>query len=433
MQPELIKRSIRCIFGAKTTCLGLLFYNLSVFLYAAGIRLAAIWNQKARLWIQGRKAFPSVSCSQKSIWMHCASLGEFEQGRPVLEEMKKNYPGYPVVVSFFSPSGYEIRKNYPGADNIIYLPVDTKANAEKLVKQINPALVLWVKYEYWYHYLAVLKRNHIPVVLVSGIFRESQPFFKWYGGIWRTMLGFFTHLFVQNEPSLSLLRSIGMDHNTALAGDTRFDRVIEIAEKKEPVPHITGFIGNHPVLVAGSTWEDDEVVLIHYVKLHPEIKFIIAPHEIDAANLKDVKKEFAHAVFYSELGNISNLPVQTNVLIIDNIGMLSRLYQYAHITYIGGGFGSDGIHNSLEAAVYGKPVIFGPVYQKFAEANDLVQRGGAFSIENALELEALLNRLFEQPTLLSKAGIASKEYVNEKKGATRRIIDYVKEKRLLTN
>lgn len=365
--------------------------------------------------------------------MHCASLGEFEQGRPVLEEIKNKYPAYKIVVSFFSPSGYEIRKNYPGADTIIYLPIDNLNNAKKLIAAINPSLVIWVKYEYWYYYLTELKKRNIPVILVSGIFRETQPFFKWYGGIWKIMLGCFQQLFVQNESSKKLLSKIGIEKNVSVTGDTRFDRVIAIADKKEPVKFIIGFVGGKQVLVAGSSWEDDEIELIHYVKAHPEIKFIIAPHEIDKESMEDVKKEFTNSIFYSELETGILVPENINVLIIDNIGMLSRLYQYADITYVGGGFRKDGIHNILEAAVYRKPVIFGPVYEKFAEARDLVEAGGAFTINNALELEALLDRLFKNKIELEKTCKIAGDYVHSKKGATQKIMDYVTENRLLTN
>jgi 3-deoxy-D-manno-octulosonic-acid transferase len=395
--------------------------------------LAANWNQKAKMWVRGRKKFPSFAFTEKTIWMHCSSLGEFEQGRPVLEALRKQYPSSPIILSFFSPSGYEIRKNYAGADKVIYLPMDSSRHAKKLISAINPGLVIWVKYEYWYYYLTELRKREIPVLLISGIFRPSQPFFKSYGAIWVYMLESFRHIFVQNEYSKKLVSQVGIENNVSVSGDTRFDRVIDIAQKGESVPFIREFIGQQPALVAGSTWEDDEVELIHYVRLHPETKFIIAPHEIDAQNLADVKKEFSNAVFYSELSNRNDIPTHVNVLIIDNIGMLSRLYQYADITYVGGGFGSDGIHNVLEAAVYGKPVIFGPVYEKFAEARELVETGGAFSINNALELEKKLDELFSQKDKLNAAGKAAGAYVESKRGATRQIMDYVTENRLLTN
>ena len=360
--------------------------------------------------------------------MHCASLG-----RPLLEVIRQQFPSYKIVLSFFSPSGYEIRKTYAGADTIIYLPIDNIFNARKLVSAINPALVIWVKYEYWYYYLTELKKRNIPVILVSGIFRNSQPFFKWYGAIWKEMLYCFRHLFVQNEFSKNLLHGIGIDKNVSVGGDTRFDRVVAIAEKREQVPLIAGFTANKQVIVAGSTWEDDEIELIHYVKSHPEIKFIIVPHEVDQANLDDVKKEFINSVFYSQLQTGFKVPDHVNVLVIDNVGMLSGLYQYATITYVGGGFSKDGIHNILEAAVYGKPVIFGPVFEKFAEAWDLVEAGGAFSINSALELETLLTELLKDKTKLEKAGEISGNYVYSKKGATKKIIDHVIENLLLTN
>lgn len=413
--------------------MSLLLYNLFLLLFRLGVRIASLWNKKAKQWIKGRQSFPVIPFSEQVIWMHCASLGEFEQGRPVLEALKKRYPSYKIVLSFFSPSGYEIRKNYPGADTIIYLPIDNVINAKKLINAINPSLVVWVKYEYWYYYLTELKKRNIPVLLVSGIFRDSQPFFKWYGSIWQEMLYSFEHLFVQNENSVDLMNSIGLEKNVSIGGDTRFDRVISIAEKKEPVNHIMGFVAGKQVLVAGSTWEDDEIELIHYVKAHPEVKFIIAPHEIDEENLADVKKEFTNSIFYSQLQAGVLVPENINVLIIDNIGMLSKLYQYADITYVGGGFGKDGIHNILEAAVYGKPVIFGPVYEKFAEAKEMVEIGGAFSINNALELEALLDKLFKNRMELKKSCDIAKEYVYSKRGATEKVMNYVMEKRLLTS
>ena len=362
--------------------------------------------------------------------MHCASLGEFEQGRPLLEKIKKDYPLYKIVITFFSPSGYEIRKNYTGADAVFYLPMDSAGNAKRFIDIIRPDLVLWVKYEYWYYYLTELKKRSIPVLLVSGIFRESQPFFKWYGKIWTEMLHSFKHLFVQNENSLLLVQPL-LREKASFNGDTRFDRVIDIAEKVEEWPEINLFCSGHIVIVAGSTWEEDETELIHYVKAHPEIKFIIAPHEVDKDNLADVKKEFKKSVFYSQLNAIKEVSANTNVLIIDNIGMLAKLYKYATITYVGGGFNSSGIHNSLEAAVYGRPVIFGPVYEKFAEAKGLVKCGGAFSISNALELEKLLNGLLNSEEKLLQSSTAAKEYVYQNRGATERIMHYIAENRLL--
>jgi 3-deoxy-D-manno-octulosonic-acid transferase len=419
-----------------------LLYDLFVGMMDTGLRIAAVFNNKARLGVQGRRnAFrqlPALSPAnpRKVIWMHCASLGEFEQGRPLLERVKQSYPDAIACVSFFSASGYEAVKGYAGAQYLFYLPVDHPLNARKLVDALNPSLVLWVKYEFWHYYLKELFGRKIPVILVSGNFRPGMPFFRWYGGIWRRMLGFFSCLFVQNETSMELLKTIGIHDHVVISGDTRFDRVIEIAGKFEPVPGISEFCGNSRVIVAGSTWEDDEAELIHYVRANPQLKFIIAPHEINPENLKDVQKEFSHSIFYSGLvktvgsGPVANLP---NVLIIDNVGLLSRLYRYADIAYIGGGFGADGVHNVLEAAVFGKPVIYGPQFEKYVEAVALLDCGGAVSINNALELESVFNGLWENPEELAHRGEAARKYVYSNAGATAKIFDYIQEKRLLTS
>jgi len=411
------------------------FYNIFLGLYLAGVKLLSIWNPKARLWLSGRKKFPVIDDLQAGkpvTWMHCASLGEFEQGRPVLELIRIQYPNTVIVLTFFSPSGYEAQKNYKGADHIFYLPMDSAINARQFIDAVQPTLVLWVKYEYWFYYLTELKKRAIPTLLISGIFREDQPFFKWYGGLWEKILGSFSHFFVQNEESKKLLSTLDITENITISGDTRFDRVIAIAEKFEPVAGIEQFCGNSKVIVAGSTWEDDEAELIHYVKANPHIKFIIAPHEIGADNIKDVQKEFPYAILYSALNELQKEgAVNSNCLIIDNIGMLSRLYKYADITYVGGAFG-EGLHNILEAAVYGKPVLFGSDYDKYAEAIDLIDCGGAISIDNALELEEIINKLLANEGELRSAGDAAKNYVYAKKGATEKIIQHIQEKRLLT-
>jgi 3-deoxy-D-manno-octulosonic-acid transferase len=387
--------------------------------------------------VKGRSKFPSVIPHEnKTVWMHCASLGEFEQGRPLLEKIRNIYPNTKIILTFFSPSGYEVMKNYNGADYIFYLPMDSRVNAARMIDNIRPDLVLWVKYEFWYYYLTELKKRNIPVLMVSGIFREQQPFFKWYGGIWKKMLNSFTHFFVQNEISQELLTTVSISTNVSLSGDTRFDRVIEIAEKFEPLPLIETFCGNSKVIVAGSTWEEDEEEWTHYVKTHPEIKFIFAPHEIDPENLKDVKKEFPGSIFYSEWTEIqaNKAPgTSANFLIIDNIGMLSKLYHYADITFVGGGFEDDGIHNVLEPAVYGKPVIYGPEYEKFAEAVELVESGAGVCISNALELEKILTDLWDNEELLKNKSEIARQYVYSKAGATKKIMDYIQEKRLLTS
>ena len=410
-----------------------LIYNFFILVYGKAIYIVSFFNKKAKKWVQGRKDFPDFKFDHQSIWMHCSSLGEFEQGRPVIEALKKEYPNYPIVISFFSPSGFEVRKNYPGAEKIIYLPLDTTQHAKKLIDIINPALVVWVKYEYWFNYLFELKKREIPVLLISGIFRPAQPFFKWYGNVWKKMLSSFHHLFLQNENSVALLAGINLNKNISVSGDTRFDRVIDLAEKKEEVPGIATFINNQETLIAGSTWEDDEAELVHYTRTRNKYKFIIAPHEISESNLKDLKTTFKNSIFYSDLIKQHKDAVDCNVLIIDSIGLLSKLYRYATVTYVGGGFNSSGIHNTLEAAVYGKPVIFGPEYEKFAEAKALIKNGAAFSIDNALALENKLDDLFNDKILLEQASDFAKKYVYSNRGATQKIMNHIIAKRLLIN
>ncbi len=377
--------------------------------------------------------------------MHCASLGEFEQGRPLIEEIRKKYPHYNIVLTFFSPSGYEILKNTNVADHVFYLPIDSASNARKFITVINPKLVLWIKYDYWYFYLQELKNKNIPTLLISGAFRKDHSLFKWYGGFWKKMLKGFTHYFVQNEASKILLKNIDIK-NVTVSGDTRFDRVITIAEYFENLPLIKEFCGNSKVIVAGSTWEDDEATFVHFVNTNKHIQFIIAPHEVDKENINSLKKKFSASILYSEwkdfnqqtMGNkveehqTKNTKLPTvNCLIIDSIGILSRLYEYADITYVGGGFGYDGLHNILEAAVYGKPVIFGHQLDKNFEARELIECGGGITIANALELEQAFTHLLHNEDELKKRGIAAKKYVYEKAGATTKIMEYIQENRLL--
>jgi 3-deoxy-D-manno-octulosonic-acid transferase len=428
--------------------LTILLYNLFLWLYQVGIRIVSPGNKKAAAWINGRKGiFKTIREAKirgnQRVWMHCASLGEFEQGRPVVESLKKKYPGITVVISFFSPSGYEVQKNYTGADHIFYLPMDSPVHAKRFLDLVNPNLVLWIKYDYWYYYLREIRKRKIPALLVSPIFRSEQPFFKWYGNIHRLMLDSFHAFFVQNDQSRQLLETLGIIQSVFVNGDTRFDRVIDIAEAFEPLPLIAGFCGKYPVIVAGSTWEEDEEELDHYAKTHPDIRFIIAPHEIEEEHLQDMEALFKNTIRHSVLekqfqqintnGQRTSAVVQPNVLIIDNIGMLARLYFYAHICYVGGGFGDDGVHNTLEAAVYGKPVITGPVIEKYFEVMELADAGGVIIIDNALEAESVFRRLFEHPDEYAFHCQAAKEYVYTRRGATERIVRYIQENRLLTS
>lgn len=414
----------------------LLLDNIIIRLLAVAIRIASIWNTKARLWLKGRKnlldrvAIALKENNRPIIWMHSASLGEFEQGRFLIESIRKYNPECCVVITFFSPSGYEVMKNYNGADFIFYLPEPTNGNARKFISLLNPKLVLWIKYDYWYHYLHELKKRNTPLLLISAIFHRRHSFFKWYGPLYTEMLKCFTWLFVQDASSAERLNNIGIQ-NVSVSGDTRFDRVIDIAEHFEEVTMISEFSGNAPVIVAGSTWPEDEEEIDHYANTHPEIKFIIVPHEIDEEHLKDIEKLFRHTIRYSELVKKNNNYKNINTLIIDNIGMLSRLYKYATITYVGGGFGDEGVHNILEAAVYGRPVIFGPVFNQFREAIDLLEEGAAFTIDNALDLEKTFNDLLSDNQLYRECSEAARDYVYRNKGATEKISGYIQANRLL--
>ena len=459
-------------------------YSVFIIFYLALIRLASLWNPKARQWINGRKNILSTVRRdfQKQrfpiIWMHCSSLGEFEQGRPLIEKIRMIYPGYKFVLTFFSPSGYTVVKGKAVADHIYYLPFGNRLVASRFIDIIDPVLVLWIKYDYWYYYLHELKKRNTPLLLISGNFHKDHAFFKWYGTMHRRMLECFTHLFVQTKYSKTLLDGIGFSNNVTISGDTRFDRVIEISEQFERIEAIEKFCGTNSVIVAGSTWPEDEEELDHFANTHPEIKFIIAPHEIHDDHLKEIEKLFQRTIRYSVFaaaladdrsamiddrspmaGHLNNIREHTfktisektqdvhprqssaighhdegpNVLIIDNIGMLSRLYKYASITYVGGGFGQSGVHNVLEAAVYGKPVIFGPVFNKFIEAIELLEESGAVTIETALELEKIFTDLFSDHQLYMEVSEAAKKYVYSKRGATARIIEYIQENRLLTN
>jgi 3-deoxy-D-manno-octulosonic-acid transferase len=411
-----------------------LLYQLFITLYPLSARLLSPFNQKAALWIKGRRevmARLEATFGQETapvIWVHCASLGEFEQGLPVMEALKKQQPNSRLLVTFFSPSGYEVRKHHPVADLVCYLPMDSAANAARFLRIVKPALVLFIKYEFWFHYLEAIRRNNIPLLLVSAVFRDQQVFFKSYGGFYRHMLACFTHLFVQDAHSLSLLQGLNLN-NVSVAGDTRYDRVLEIAGSNSSVPEIEFLCAGKQVVIAGSTWLEDDKELCHYVNNRPGVCFIIAPHTIGEGRIRECREYYRHAVLYSELSAANHDPA-VNCIIIDNMGLLSRLYRYATVAFIGGGFGADGIHNTLEAAVYGKPLVFGPEYVKYIEAVGLVEAGAAFPVNSALELEKMLDTLLQDAAVYGKAAETAAGFVQQHAGATDLIMNYTQQLRL---
>lgn len=417
--------------------LSILFYNTGIRLYRFSLGLAAKLggNKKAQLWLAGRESmWPGLEAAMKGdvpvVWIHAASLGEFEQGRPVLEELRQQYPGHRILLTFFSPSGYEVRKDYKGADYVCYLPLDTPENARRFLSTVQPSLAIFIKYEFWYHYLSGLKARNVPVLLISGIFRRKQIFFKWYGGLFRKLLRGMDQLFVQNEVSLTLLHNIGI-RQVMLAGDTRFDRVWALREDPVVLPEIERFIKVPKVMVAGSTWEEDEKLLAEwwYGGAQDIRQMILAPHEITEARLKGIEQLFPDAIRYSAFVN-GEVP-KGKVLIIDNVGMLSALYRYSRVSYVGGGFGKAGIHNILEPATYAKPVIIGPVYQQFDEAVSLVQLRGAIVVANLNDLNRAIEALNDPYYHQQITEIASR-FVEEHQGATNKIIHFIQEKRFLT-
>lgn len=408
-----------------------ILYNIAIKMYNIIAHLASPVNAKARLWVKGRKGLLNriareVKSDKPCIWFHFASLGEFEQGRPVLEKIKQLYPGEKIIMTFFSPSGYELRKDYKLADHVFYLPIDTPSNARKFVSLINPRMAIFTKYEYWHNYLNELSIKGIPSYIISAIFRKDQVFFKWYGGSNRATLRLVTHFFVQDKFSTELLHTIGIN-NASVSGDTRFDRVSENAASPKSFECIERICAGKQTIVAGSTWPEDEKLIAETVKDLREWRFIIAPHEIKEDKLKDLEQRLPAGSFvrFSTLRtNPDHLSDNLRVIIIDNIGMLSSLYQYARIAYIGGGFGV-GIHNTLEAAAYGIPVIFGPNFQKFLEAKALIRNGGGHSIDNLDELRTIIKKL-NYPELYERASNASRDYVAHNKGATRVILEHLK-------
>ena len=365
-----------------------------------------------------------IDRNAKYIWFHASSLGEFEQGRPLIEKIKAEHPEYKILLTFFSPSGYEVRKNYGGADVVCYLPFDTPYRVKKFLDSSKPVMAIFIKYEFWDNYLSELKRRNIPVYIVSAIFRKEQLFFKWYGGMYRKVLSYFTHIFVQDDASRELLSKYGVT-NVSVFGDTRFDRVQDVYKNTKQVPMVDLFVNNNRsdnqlTMVAGSSWQQDEEVYLNYFNEHPELKLIIAPHEIHKDHLMHIESMLKRPSI--RLSEATEKDIKgKSCLIVDSFGLLSSIYRYGDLAYIGGGFGA-GIHNVLEAAVYGIPVIFGPKYQKFKEARDLLQVGGAFSITDEKTFESKMEELSTYRDLLEAAGAAAGDFVKSNIGATNRII-----------
>ncbi len=404
-------------------------YTLAIHLYALVIELLSPFHKKARMmrfgqWKTNGILREKIDKNAKYIWFHASSLGEFEQGRPMMEKIKANYPQYKILLTFFSPSGYEVRKNYAGADVICYLPFDTPYKVRKFLNLANPCMAIFIKYEFWANYLSELKKRNIPTYIISAIFRPEQIFFKWYGKPYAKVLHFFKHLFVQDQQSAVLLAKYGIT-NVTVTRDTRFDRVIDVQKQSRHLPIVEQFIKNEKgdkqlILIAGSSWPQDEEFIINYFNEHPEIKLIIAPHEIDRDHLLDIHSKLKRpSVSLSEANE--KLISSKDCLIIDSFGLLSSIYRYGDIAYIGGGFGK-GIHNILEAAVYGIPVIFGPKYQKFKEAKDIIAAGGGFSISNGEAFSEKVNELLIYKELLTSAGESAGKFVSNNAGATDKIL-----------
>ena len=404
-----------------------MIYNLAMYLLELGVKLAALFSDKPAKMVKGhRDAYDllksKIDRNARYIWFHAASLGEFEQGRPLIERIRKEYPQYKILQTFFSPSGYEVRKNYDGADIVCYLPIDTPSNVKKFIDLVNPCMVFFVKYEFWQNYLNAVSKKGVPVYSVSSIFRPGQIFFRWYGKSYQQVLKTFAHLFVQNEESKLLLAEIGVK-NTTVVGDTRFDRVLDICAAAKQLPLVQKFKGDALTFVAGSSWGPDEDIFIKYFNAHPEMKLIIAPHVVNDGHLKEIESKLQRSCIRYTKATEENVE-QADCLIIDCYGLLSSIYRYGEISYIGGGFGV-GIHNVLEAAVYGIPVIFGPNNKKFREAQHLLANKGGFEINGCEDFEQLMNKFLADEAYLKQSGQAAGDYVKGNAGAMDKIMKRV--------
>lgn len=406
----------------------MLLYNLGIALYDFAAYVLFPFSTKPRRMVKGHWVVYDQLRQQreegaKYIWFHAASLGEFEQGRPMIERIRHDHPEYKILLTFFSPSGYEVRKGYNGADIICYLPFDKPRNVKKFLDLARPCMAFFIKYEFWKNYLDEIHRRNIPVYSISSIFRKDQVFFKWYGGIYRKVLHNFNHLYVQNELSRKFLHKIGIE-NVTVVGDTRFDRVLEIRHQAKELPLIEKFKNGKFTIVAGSSWQPDEDLFIKYFNEHPEIKLIIAPHIIDELHLVEIINKLKRPYLRYSKANDKNVK-KADCIIIDCFGLLSSIYRYGEVAYIGGGFGV-GIHNILEAAVYGMPVIFGPKYQKFKEAKDLIENNGAYTIKNYEEVSNLFDRFINDKEFMERTGNIAGKYVSDNAGATEMILKDLK-------
>ncbi len=399
-------------------------YSFAIYLYLLAVKVVSLFNKKVRLMVNGhaqvfRILREQIKEEELYVWFHAASLGEFEQGRPLMERLRKEHPEFKILLTFFSPSGYEVRKNYAGADVICYLPFDTPRNVKRFLRLAHPCMVFFIKYEFWQNYLKALQRQEIPVYSVSSIFRKEQIFFRWYGGQYHKVLTLFNHLFVQNEQSKELLKGLDIT-NVTVVGDTRFDRVMEIMQQAKQLPLVESFKQESTVLVAGSSWQPDEDLFIDYFNHHPELKLIIAPHVIGESHLTEIISKLKRPYLRYTEANINNVQ-EADCLIIDCYGLLSSIYRYGEIAYIGGGFGV-GIHNVPEAAVYGVPVLFGPNNNRFREAQHLLQAGGAFEIQDANSFNTLMDKLMTDIAFRTNAGSIAGNYIHSNAGASDKIL-----------
>ena len=408
-------------------------YNLIVILASQLLKIIAVFSPKMKLFVDGRKSVfqtlaNKIQTSDKTIWFHAASLGEYEQGLPVIEATKQQFPTHKIVVTFFSPSGYEVRKNNAIADVTVYLPLDTISNAKQFVELVHPEMVFFIKYEYWPNYLNELKKQQIKTYLISGILRENQAFFKWYGGFYRNALKTFDYFFVQNESSKKLLQSIGFN-NVKVSGDTRFDRVVSILERDNSLDFIEQFKNNKTTIVIGSSWPKDEALLVNYInQSSDDVKFIIAPHNIKSEQIQELKNAITKKIvlFSENVETRHALSLQEySVFIIDTIGILTKIYSYADIAYVGGGFGNPGVHNILEPATFGVPVMIGPNYSHFAEATALVNMEGCISIQNQTQLNEAFDLLLRNEDERLEKGHICSTFVQMNKGATQTIMNHI--------